>query len=53
MIYQLVMDGTAHDEAARLVDETLARDGGAAPDEQLSWAQWQAEAESDTSPADR
>ena len=49
MIYELVMDGTAHDEAARLVDATLARDGGGAPDEQLSWAQWQAETDESSS----
>jgi hypothetical protein len=45
MIYELVMDGCEHDQAAREVDETLARDGGPGPDEQLSWAQWDAEAD--------
>jgi hypothetical protein len=45
MIYELVMDGCEHGEAAREVDARLARDGGPGADEQLSWAQWDAEAD--------
>lgn len=44
MVYERVMGGRAHHEAALEVDAELARGTGPDPLEELSWAQWSATA---------